>query len=343
MAAFDDFRTLERQLFFPGQRLLAADLDQVVDDHRWRRELHNRACHRAGVGNGFPVTGEIGGREVTIGAGYALDALGHEIISTSTRTEPVPPVVGDPSGGPAAYDLTVRYPEQDELEETETRAGVCASRGVIRRLEEPEFCWVRLEEDAGGELHPIDPDLAQQLQLGHRIRLARVWVADCKLSKLSIAERRNARPPERPYIYCGRTTVEWRIEPFASELLAFTGDLTTLLTTSFQPAATTALFFLTATVDTEAAGFRATPCYSVGLRGERQLLFTVESEGGPQVVAWPADGQPSVEDATPAGFTVRVLPIIPGLGREFARVLGDDFDPTTLQIPWEIEWMGVER
>ena len=159
MAAFDDKRTLERQRFFSGQRLLAADLDEVVADHRWRRELHNRSLHQPGIGNGFAVTGEPGAREVAIGAGYALDAWGREIISTRSRVEPVPPVAGDPDGGPARYDLTVSYPAAEDLEEAETREGVCVPRGVVRLAEEPEFCWVRLEDAAaaaGTPRHPGD-------------------------------------------------------------------------------------------------------------------------------------------------------------------------------------------
>src|SRR5260370_3183114 len=213
----DDKRILERQRFFDGQRLLAADLDEVVADHRWRRALHNRFLHQPGIGNGFAVTGEPGGREVTIGAGYALDAYGREIISTRTRVEPVPPVAGDPSGGPARYDLTVSYPSEKDLAERETRQGVCQDRGVVRLAEEPVFCWVRLEEDATGALHAADPRLAADIDAALEVRLARVEVEQCRLKTLSIAERRNARPPGQPSIAFGNARPHWTVDRISQE------------------------------------------------------------------------------------------------------------------------------
>ena len=75
-----------------------------------------------------------------MGAGYALDAGGREIIATRAVVEPVPPVAGDPGGGPAFYDLPVAYVgDEEELEEAETRRGTCGDRGTVRRLETPEL------------------------------------------------------------------------------------------------------------------------------------------------------------------------------------------------------------
>lgn len=334
MASLDDKRTLERQRFFDGQRLLAADLDMVVADHRWRRELHNRSLHQPGIGNGFAVTGERGAREVTIGAGYALDAYGREIISTRTRVEPVPPVAGDPSGGPAHYDLTVSYPSEEDLEETETREGVCRDRGVVRLAEEPVFCWVRLEEDATGALHPADPRLADEIEDALQIRLARVEVEQCRLKSLSVAERRNARPPVQPYIACGSASLTWRVEAVSSGGNNGILSIANLDQVSVAAANTDQPFFLVADVDTSAASFRTTPCYSAGLRGPRTVTIPVVEGEDREIFA---DGVVSIENPTPAGFRLRVLPL---LLIDQNNALETDWSLAT--VSWAVVWMGVE-
>jgi len=340
MAAFDDLRTLERLLFFHCQRLLAGDLNEVVASHRWHRELHNRSLHQPGIGNGYAVAGEPGAREVTVGAGYALDALGHEIILTRTRVEPVPPVPGDPDGGPARYDLTVSYPAEEDLEEAETREGVCLPRGVVRVAEEPVLCWVRLEEDATGQLHPVDPALAAEIEAGMKIRLARIEVEQCRLKSLSIAERRNARPPALPYIACGRAEPEWKLEPIVEAAILFSAGFLSILDTKAKGRAVSVpapRFFLTAEVGTAAAGFRATPCYSAGLRGPRRLGAPSTSSDIPSPVEIFGDGMVSIEDPGPRGFRVRVLPFL------FLDAKAAPFvDWEQLEIPWSVEWMGVE-
>ncbi len=343
MASLDDKRTLERQRFFDGQRLLAADLDEVVADHRWRRELHNRSLHQPGIGNGFAVSGEPGAREVTVGAGYALDSYGREIISTRSRVEPVPPVAGDPTGGPARYDLTVSYPAEEDLEEAETREGVCLPRGVVRLAEEPVFCWVRLEEDAAGELHPADPRLAAEIDAALRIRLARVEVEQCRLKALSIAERRNARPPIQPYVACGEARPAWRVETIPPASIFFSGansglfSLANLSQVSLAAAGSEQPFFLVAEVDTGSAAFRATPCYSAGLRGPRSLSAPASGSDLTDPVEVFADGVVSIEEPTPTGFRVRVLPLL-----LIDRQTATQVDWSEAVVPWSVVWMGVE-
>ena len=340
MAASDDVRTVERQLFFNGQRLLAADLNEVVAGHRWHRELHNRSLHQPGIGNGFAVAGEPGDREVTLGAGYALDALGREIISTRTRVEPVPPVAGDPDGGPARYDLTVSYPADADLEEAETREGVCLPRGVVRLTEEPVLCWVRLEEDATGQLHPVDTALAAEIEAGMKIRLARVDVEQCRLKALSVAERRNARPPTLPYVACDRAEPKWTVEPIAAAVILFSAGLSPVTDRSARTNALTVpaqRFFLTAGIDTSAAGFRAAPCYSAGLRGPRRLSAPSTSPDIPSPIELFGDGVVTIEDPGPHGFRLRVLPLL------FVDEKAAPFvDFERLEVPWSVEWMGVE-
>ena len=163
---FDDTRTVERPQFFDGQQLFAADLDGIVAFHRAMRWLHNRSLHQPGVGNGFAVSGRRGDREVPVQPGYALDSEGRELVLLETHVEPVPPVAGEPGGGPAFFDLVVSYPSDDDLEEAETREGVCLPRGVVRLREHPVFCWVRLIRDVNDRLRPLSEAQALEIQNG---------------------------------------------------------------------------------------------------------------------------------------------------------------------------------
>ena len=95
MSFVEATRSVERQTFFDGQRLFAADLQALEGFNREMRWLHNRSLHQPGIGNGFAVSGRKGDRQVIVGPGYAIDDIGHEIVLTSSRTIPVPPVAGN--------------------------------------------------------------------------------------------------------------------------------------------------------------------------------------------------------------------------------------------------------
>ena len=75
------------------------------------------------------MAGKKDDREVQIGPGYAIDALGREIVLTQTQVEPVPPVAGEEDGTAALFDLTVSYPDDEFLTESETRVGICSGEG----------------------------------------------------------------------------------------------------------------------------------------------------------------------------------------------------------------------
>ena len=204
MGILDNTRMIERLQFFDGMRLFADDLQGLEAFNREMRELHNRSLHQPGIGNGFAVYGKRGDREVTIGAGYAIDKDGHEIVLPQERKEPVPPVAGDPKdGSPVVYDLVISYPADDLLEEAETRTGICNSRGVTRLREEPLFCWVKYQRDENNRLS-TDPKLSAEIESGVRLVLTQVKVQNCQLKEdISLAERRNARPASTPLIACG--------------------------------------------------------------------------------------------------------------------------------------------
>ena len=317
MAALGQGRFVERLQFFDGQRLFASDLQQLEAFHRAMRELHNASLHQPGIGAGLAISGIPGDREVVVGPGYALDLDGHEIILTSDHAEPVPPVDGDPDGTPAPYDLAVSYPSDDLLELAETREGICMARGAVRLREEPVFCWVRLRDDGSGVLRPADPRLRDDIAAGRRILLARAEVQHCQLVSLSIAERRNARPPTQPLITCGHAAPIWAAsleppEPGESE---------------------TQLLFLDAEVSTATAGFVNTPCYSARIDGPRLLEGRVDGE--PREFF--AEGLLSIHAAAPDGFSVRVL-VLPFITFGVAALE----NPSNVFSAWTIEWMGVD-
>jgi hypothetical protein len=216
MGLLDKTRRIERLQFFDGMRLFGDDLQGLEAFNREMRELHNRSLHQPGIGNGFAVYGKRGDREMAIGAGYAIDKDGHEIVLPQERKEPVPPVAGDPKdGSPVVYDLVISYPADELLEEVETRAGICDSRGVTRLREEPVFCWVKYKRlENTNQYVAEDTRLGAEIENGTRLVLARVRVQNCQLKEdLSLAERRNARPASTPLIACDDfTPTPW--EPY---------------------------------------------------------------------------------------------------------------------------------
>src|SRR5262249_35107562 len=92
-----------------------------------------------------------------------------------------------------------------------------------------------------------------ELDTGRRIRLARAEVLNCKLEKpLSVAVRRNAHPPERPYFMASRSGPGgWEVK---------------------GPAETSGFGFeISTTVDTSCAKFRAAPRYFAHVLGQRKM------------------------------------------------------------------------
>ncbi len=311
---------IERLDFFDGQRLFAEDLQTLDGFNRQMRWLHNLSLHTFGIGSGFAVSGQRGDREVTISPGYAIDNQGREIILLLPHIEPVPPVADDGFGNPQFYDLTVHYPRTEDLEELETRAGLCSTNGVVRRREEPVFCWIELNSN----LEPKIDKHVTQIANGEKIVLARISVKNCRLETLSIATRRNVRPECVPYIACGRTQPgdsPWR------EWAIGGGELRTTLGVQI-------------TVDTSSAKFASVPSYTARIVGER--VFFIESFD-PSIFI--IEGFTMIDSgATPTQFTFRVLlpfiqqfpPINPN------SVVGDTIGDFLRSAGWYVEWMGVE-
>jgi hypothetical protein len=344
MSILDETRFVERQKFFNGQRLFAPDLQGLEEFNREMRWLHNRSLHQPGIGNGFAISAGKGDREVSIGPGYAIDALGREIVLTRAQLEPIPPVAGDGKGGSAFYDLTIAYPDDSELEEAETREGICQTRGVVRLREEPIFCWVRMRFQ-DGRFTAENLKLSKQIEEGMRLVLARVEIFECKLAqKPSIAQRRSARPSAQPYIACGTTALDvW--QPVES-----------------NPANNS----IKAEVDTSEAGFITTPCYSARIdRGEQAdisgplalpilvisdarpdrftvtvTLFEAATGGGANLFSATALIASSLISSK-RGVNLAAIPEAESILTRAAASVGDPLKYAK-ENQWRVVWMGVE-
>ena len=329
-------RFLERNRFFNGQRLFASDLQGVEAFNREMRWLHNQSLHQPGIGSGFAISGKKGDREVVIQPGYAIDAEGREIVLAESATEPVPPVADDGFGSPVYYDLTVAYPDERSLKESETRDGVCAPRGAIRLREAPVFCWVRLGPPP--DRLPTDAVLRDAVQKGYRLRLARAQVLNCKLDRpLSLAQRRNAKPAEQPYVACGSATaIDWKLPPSGAASMGVG-------------------LHLIATVDTSSAGFRTPPCYSAHVLGSREFTFSVTGmtvkrmlDGFVMIMAPSGSGATSpTESAFDFSLLIpeSLLTKVPEQPSDPDPRKAADFSTqlmTQIRKQWSIDWIGVE-
>ena len=301
MTPIDSIRFIERVRFFNDERLIAPDLQDIDDFARQMRWLHNRSLHQPGVANGFTVTGEKDDRQVVVQPGYALDALGREIVLTQSFTQPVPPTAGNGLGAPASYDLTVAYPST--LTESESRTADCGvTRGTVRQLESPVFCWASVSQN---------DSLRDDIESGMRIVLARADVLNCKLyNKVSVAPRTEARPSVHPFIYAALTTPKWVVttSPFGTRIAP------------------------SIPVDARAAGFRTTPCYFASLATETNVTIKGQTIR--------LDISASVSFPTTSGFQVSFL--IPNLPLLLAGISPDQVRTALDPSKWQLSWMGVE-
>jgi hypothetical protein len=325
MAIIGGTQFLERLQFFNGQRLFAQDLQEMESFNREMRWLHNQSLHQPGVGNGYGVVGNKGDRQVTITPGYAIDACGREIVLTQTHVEPVPPVAGDAAGNPIFYDLAVSYPNDADLVESQTRAGICLPQGAVRLREAPNFCWIQL---GGDNLQPIDAQLKLEVQSNMRIVLARAQIKNCQLYQpLSTAQRRNARQSTRPRIVCGS------VGP---------NDLKWTVLQVTDPSGASVPWGLQAAIDTSSARFQTPPCYSAHVIGER--LFTLGGAVGQ--TQFVLDGWVNIASPTAQGFLLQM--VAPALESDFLNPSdffgGGDGDINSLLAGngWNVVWLGVE-
>jgi hypothetical protein len=201
--------TLERPAFFDGQRLTAQDLAEAAGYERELRWLHNRALHGWGIGLGLAVAGGRGDRELRVSAGYALDALGRELVLDRARTLAVPPAAS------GTFALTISYAADDALE-AERRQGVCGRAGAVRLAEAPLVRWLAASGD-------------DRVRPGLDLVLCVVVVADCAVTSLSTTERRPLAS-HLPYIAAGQTPAAgtaWRAWPNATKAIGVATTVST--------------------------------------------------------------------------------------------------------------------
>jgi hypothetical protein len=335
VSIIDETRFVERLQFFNGQRLFASDLQGLEAFNREMRWLHNRSLHQPGVGNGFAVNGRKEDRLVTIRAGYATDSLGREIILTEPETFPIPPVAAI-NGEPVYFDLTVAYPDDSTLEESERREGICGGNGAIRLREAPVFCWVEL---AGEQRAPKKQKLKAELEAGLRIRLARIQVLNCQLyADVSIAERLNARPPALPYIFS-------RTQSLPTEA----PELTVVRNSLGNQSDSMDGLIMSGIVKTHDAEFLTIPEYSAHLIGPRQFQLHTTA---PNINAIIFDQlQITTQTLREFQFLDLLLVIGPDLdtqdvlnkqGQVRAGVTRLNEVEEAIRANWKLVWMGVE-
>jgi hypothetical protein len=332
MTVNNDMPILSRPAFFSGQQLRAGDLDAVTSYHRELSWLHNRSLHNWGIANGYGVTGGTGASQVRVGAGFALDCQGHELILTEDQVFPIPAVVSDPSGNPALYFLTVSWLDDDQID-PELRAGLCQTTGAVRRPEQVNLRW----QD------PNDRFSAAAFRPGLDVVLATAEVQRCRLaSDVSGAERRNAMPDEIPYVFSGET-------PRASARTPAGGTKWEFWPPDDESEGTPSPLGVSTRVNTAEAGFGSTPLYLAHVVGSREYDIVEDGPGETVIV----DGYADVLEPGATGFTLRVIfPVdsfTGGPDGNFTRINPSEivFDPSFLfslteVLEWSVVWVGVE-
>ena len=181
------------------------------------------------------------------------------------------------------------------------------------------FCWNRL----GADLRPVNAQVAQDVQAGMKILLARAELFHCALNRdVSITQRRNARPAELPRVACGETdpaTTPWQLWQDGGGEIATTIGLQVV-------------------VDTSAAGFRVTPRYTAQVLGERAFPAAVTP-------GFYLDGFVDVVGEQPGQFTLRMLMPQGSVGTlelNPAAQLDTALFPLLQKSSWRVAWLGVE-
>lgn len=304
----------DRPQYFEGQILTADDLNAAQDVDTDLRRLHHRMLHGWGIASGLVVSARRGAVTVSIGAGYALDSSGRELVLIEPTEKPVPAVSGDPAGNPEAYSLVLRWtPDADA--DVLVRRGDCGAEGAVRRSDAPVLDWKKNGTVA----------------VGDEIVLADVLVQDCRLVAVpDDSGRRLLNPPPTPYAASGRTEA--------------TGTVWTA-----RAASGLAPWGVETLVDTSRAGFGDTPAYLARIAGARSLTAQQAPHGTPCMI----DGTPYVEDAEPGRFRL-VVPLVRAMLTHPVNQTVIELNPAAVvgspllaslvsfTLGWSVEWIGVQ-
>lgn len=300
---------IDRPAFFTGERLFPETLDDAFSGPLALHRLHNRALHGWGIAFGLEVTGPVDATTVTVGAGYAIDAAGRDLVLAQPLALGVPPVSQAPDCGPVRFALTIAFTEDVDAV-VETRDGDCGATGAVHRSDAPT---IRFQPEGS-------------VRAGLDVVLAHAAVRDCRLAEpLSLEGRRSALPAGRPHVAGGATAAQgtgWKPWPTAGAAVG-----------------------VAATVSTAAAGFGDVPRYQARVEGQR-LVTPAQSPSGTLFVV---DGTLMIDGATSSSFdAVVVLPTgVVGAGGGSATPLPlnppEAYTAGLLDdIGWRVVWIGVE-
>jgi hypothetical protein len=166
----------DRITYRDGQLLTARDLNDEQRREAQLRAAHNQYLHNTwGVGLGLEVQPATGNRAIRVGAGYAIDAEGHNIVLPKSLAIPLPDV-----SGPELFVLTVTSGQT--LAALDGRRGLCHDSLNGGRL---SFRWEQ----------PLEA------RFGLQVPLVAVTVAQGAIQgALNLRVRRYARPDVRPHV-----------------------------------------------------------------------------------------------------------------------------------------------
>jgi hypothetical protein len=168
-----------------GQRLTAQDLRDDLRHAERRQRLHTRGLHETwGIALGLGVTriedDEGPGRMIRIEPGYAVDALGRDILLSAQIDVPIPDLA-------EPLVLTMRHLEDAAFRGRADLEAVCLGAGLKNpRTERPAFHWRRQSE----------------VEFGTEIPLTQLWPSG---GQPDPRVRRYARTRVRPHIAWGET------------------------------------------------------------------------------------------------------------------------------------------
>lgn len=295
---------VDRITYRQGQRLTARDLD---DDDQGRdarlRRLHTRYLHDTwGIAMGFEISQASGGTEVQIGRGYAVDAVGRDILLAEDLPLRVPNQPGE-----QPFVLTMRYREDAVFRQRPDLAALCLSGGHDPRRERPVFTWRRPDE----------------VRFGPEVPLVQVTAKDGVIqTDLDFRVQRKARPLVRPHM--GWDTTEpgrtgWRVWRTGYRQLG-----------------------LEVAVDTSEAGFTRTPHYFATLQGDFSRLPVGESSWFPDLGSaeiensFFLDNFHFITQAGPESFIYRLI-MLEGFpfGESVSVTEAENRE-------WTLSWLGLE-
>lgn len=237
----------DRVTYRAGQLLTASDLQDDLRTNQRLRRLHTHYLHNTwGVALGFAVIGNEGQDSVYVGPGYAVDAVGREILFSDGSDLPIPQTAAQ-----TILALVVTYRSDSQYQNLPDFATLCAGSTADPRLEQPVFAW----------------RTADTLQPGMDVPLASITIEQGALVRLpDLSVRRTATRQLRPYIGFGSQdyTVQRSGDPFEPFLID-TSDAGFVATPSYfakvelalgETAAPVALLYLALA---QQASFIATP------------------------------------------------------------------------------------